>query len=99
MARSFFVVGRFSMRSRQRQKAGNFGYIVAAFLGEAERERARQNVEVGEREFGAEQIILAMSQLALHHAEPELDLGQACATTFSSDAIPSSGKTSRSCVT
>src|SRR6516165_3381296 len=28
IARSFFVVGRFSIRSRQRQKARNFGYIV-----------------------------------------------------------------------
>src|SRR4051794_11481432 len=26
IARSFFVAARFSMRSRQRQKAGNFGY-------------------------------------------------------------------------
>ena len=28
MDRSFFVVGKFSMRSRQRLKAGNFGYSL-----------------------------------------------------------------------
>src|SRR5258706_13050406 len=47
-----------------------------AFLGEAEGKRARQNEEIGKREFGAEQIVISMRQLAFQHAEPEFDLWQ-----------------------
>src|SRR5215470_7258989 len=70
-----------------------------AFLRETERERGWQHIEVGERGPATKQIVLSVRQLALYHAEPKLTFGKACATTFSSEAIPSSGKTSRSCVT
>ena len=50
---------------------------------EAKRIGAGQKIEVRKRKFGTEKILLGVRKLALRNCQP---------TTFSSDGIPSSGK-------
>src|SRR5215472_299021 len=76
--RSFLTVGKASILSRQRQKAGYLGYGFG-LRREAKRIGAGQKIEVRKRKFGTEKILLGVRKLALRNCQP---------TTFSSDGIP-----------
>src|SRR5262249_36254995 len=73
-ARSFLTVDRPSIFSRQRQKAGYLGYMALASGSEAERKSAGQKIEVRQRKFGTEKVLLPVREGALRNCQPDLDL-------------------------
>src|SRR4051794_36728129 len=66
--------------------------------GQAERKGGRQQIAAIESSSPSRKFLPCASSRSAT-ASPVSTLGSACATTFSSEAMPSSGKTKRSCVT